>query len=169
MNDGAGSDEFIEIDAETIRNQPTYTEHTTSHLMVEGATYVVFLQAYNINGVVTSESMAFVLASVPTTPTVAPASDLLISSSSQLKIDIQMVTDNGGSPIIVYSIELDDGQGGPFVVVNQDMKLTHLEASLTRGLQYRARYQAKNVIGWSEYSPIGYLLAVSVPSAPGQP
>jgi hypothetical protein len=82
MNDGAGSDTFIEIDSVTIRDQPSYIEHTTSHSMIEGATYVVFVQAYNINGAVTSDSMAFVLASIPTTPTTAPTSDLTVSSSS---------------------------------------------------------------------------------------
>jgi hypothetical protein len=127
MNDGAGSDTFTEIDSVLIRDQAMYNAHTTSHSMIEGATYVVFVQAYNINGVVTSESMAFVLASVPETPSTAPSSDLTVSSSSQLKIDVQMIADNGGSPIIAYSIELDDGQGGPFSVVNQDMKLTHLQ------------------------------------------
>lgn len=129
MNDGHGSDIFTEIDSEVIRNKPMYTEHTITHLMDEGATYIVFVQAYNINGATNSESMAFVLASKPATPIVAPTSDLMFSSATQLKIDVQMISDNGGSPITTYSIELDDGMGGAFSIVSSDLKLTYTETA----------------------------------------
>jgi len=72
----------IEIDAAEVRDKPTYMEHTSTSATIEGNTYIVFVQAYNINGVVTSESTSFVLASVPATPSFAPQSDLLVSSFS---------------------------------------------------------------------------------------
>lgn len=72
----------IEIDSAQVRDKPSYMEHTSSAATVEGSTYIVFIQAYNINGVATSESTAFVLASVPSTPTFAPQADLTMSSHS---------------------------------------------------------------------------------------
>jgi hypothetical protein len=38
-----------------------------------------------------------------------------------------------------------------------------------RGGLYRARYRVRNVIGWTDYSPIGYILAAVAPSQPPQP
>ena len=40
---------------------------------------------------------------------------------------------------------------------------------MQRGVLYRCRYRVRNSIGWSGYSPIGYLLAASVPFAPEAP
>lgn len=37
------------------------------------------------------------------------------------------------------------------------------------GRVYRSRYRVKNAIGWSDYSPMGYTRAASVPSAPPAP
>ena len=34
---------------------------------------------------------------------------------------------------------------------------------------FRARYRARNVIGWSDYSPIGFILAAIKPSTPPMP
>lgn len=33
-------------------------------------------------------------------------------------------------------------------------------------MTYRVRYRASNVNGWSDWSPIGYIQAASVPDAP---
>jgi len=39
-----------------------------------------------------------------------------------------------------------------------------LYQDVQRGNLYRARYRAKNIIGWTDYSPIGYILAAVKPS-----
>ena len=49
------------------------------------------------------------------------------------------------------------------------MLLSFTNKAVSRGLLYRCRYRARNTIGWSEYSPVGYLLAASVPQAPAAP
>jgi hypothetical protein len=41
--------------------------------------------------------------------------------------------------------------------------------NILKGQTYRARYRAQNLVGWSGYSPIGYLIAASVPDAPPSP
>lgn len=73
-----------------------------------------------------------------------------------------------------YSLEIDDGQGGQFVPVfglTVDSLATSfaLLEGVQRGNLYRARYRVKNVIGWTDYSPIGYILAAIKPSTPPQP
>jgi hypothetical protein len=172
MNDGMGGDVYSEIDSEIINNKPLYTTHTTTAPTVEGSTYIFQLRAYNINGVAISETSAFVLASISETPTVAPTSDLTKSSFEQLKISYPAVGDNGGTAILSYSLEIDDGMGGAFTSLYGDsvdtMSLNTLYKNVTRGLLYRARYRAKNVIGWSSYSPTGFILAASIPEAPDQ-
>jgi len=163
MNDGAGGDSFSEIDSAEVADKPYYTEHTTSTPNIVGATYLFYLKAININGECTSESVAFILADKPATPTAAPYRDFEVSSASQLKISYAAITDNGGSPILSYSLEIDDGQGGPFQplygVVGDTMVLSTVYKNVTRGQLYQTRYRARNAIGWSEYSPIGHLLA----------
>lgn len=66
MNDGNGGDDFSDIDSSAFLNKPLLQEHTSFAAIVEGNTYVVYLKAYNVAGITVSESVAFVLASVPT-------------------------------------------------------------------------------------------------------
>ncbi len=69
---------------------------------------------------------------------------------------------------------MDDGKGGQFIPV-YGLTVDSLSTSYTqtsnvqRGNLYRARYRVKNVIGWTDYSPIGYILAAVKPSQPPQP
>ena len=83
-----------------------------------------------------------------------------------------MVTSDGGSTILSYSLEIDDGLGGPFYSlygdVDDTLSLSTIHKNVTRGLLYRTRYRVRNVIGWSAYSPTGHLLAASVPEKPNQ-
>jgi hypothetical protein len=173
MNDGTNSNVFTEIDASMIREKPQYTIHTTTAPTVIGATYLFKLQAININGSTYSEPVGFVFADLPETPTFAPTSDLSVSSESQLRIDIQVVAGDGGSPILSYSLEVDDGAGEEFRVlfgtISDTLSTSFTLKNVTRGRVYRARYRVRNAIGFSDYSPIGYLLAASKPSAPPAP
>jgi hypothetical protein len=78
------------------------------------------------------------------------------------------VSDDGGSPLLSYSLEISQGEGGPFTVLYGDLVDTMILAftyrPAERGIIYRARYRCRNVIGWSDYSPVGYLLAAKVPA-----
>jgi len=76
--------------------------------------------------------------------------------------------------VISYSLEVDDGLGGDFTSLYGDvvntMTLSYTYSlNIIKGSTYRARYRALNLIGWSGYSPIGYLTAASAPSAPPAP
>ena len=89
-----------------------------------GATYIFQLEAYNINGKALSESIGFVFGSKPDSPTDAPVSDKSVSTSNLLRITYSGVTNNGGSPVISYSLEVDDGLGGDFVPLYGDVVST---------------------------------------------
>jgi hypothetical protein len=41
--------------------------------------------------------------------------------------------------------------------------------NITKGATYRFRYRVKNSIGWTDFSPVTYILAASVPSKPATP
>jgi hypothetical protein len=86
----------------------------------------------------------------------------------------EIITDDGGSDILSYSLEIDDGTGGDFKpVVGYVSDYLLLEFLITNGINkatvYRLRYRSRNIIGWSDYSPIAYILAANVPVAPSSP
>lgn len=86
----------------------------------------------------------------------------------------EIITDDGGSDILSYSLEIDDGTGGDFKpVVGYVSDFLLLEFLITNGINkatvYRLRYRSRNIIGWSDYSPIAYILAANVPVAPLSP
>ena len=110
MNDGQGGNDMVEIDSAQIRDKPWLTQHTTTAPTILGATYVFQVEAYNINSNTFSDTIGFVFGSIPDSPTDAPVSDLSVSSTNQLRITYTgVLTNDGGSPIISYSLEVDDG------------------------------------------------------------
>lgn len=81
---------------------------------------------------------------------------------------------NGGTEIIGYQIQLDDGNNGPFTTVlgqsdnTLDTEVT-VSSGIVKGKTYRARYRAINSIGPGPWSPIAYIAASTVPKAPPMP
>ena len=78
------------------------------------------------------------------------------------------VTDDGSSEILSYSLEVDDGTGGDFTSVIGEQSTYLLQeytvtSNISKGVLYRFRYKALNVIGWSAYSPIAYIRAATIP------
>lgn len=71
----------------------------------------------------------------------------------------------------MYSIEVDDGEGGEFKVVQRADPLA-LAVTTTDGIVisklYRVRYRCQNLIGFSEYSDISYILTAVQPSKPSE-
>ena len=173
MNDGAGGDVYSEIDASSIRDKPSYTRRTTSAPTVVGATYMFKVEAYNQNGQTFSEAAGFVLAGLPATPPNAPTSNAAKTSATMLSIVADPVVDDGGSPILSYSVEIDDGYGREFTALFGDevnSLTTSIDyAAVEKGNVYRVRCRVRNAVGWSDYSPIGYLRAADRPSAPLTP
>lgn len=113
INDGAGGTVFNEIDAGTVNNNPSLSQHTTTTFpgASVGNTFVFYIEVLNVVGSATSNTVGFILADVPDTPTVAPTSDASVTTQSILKIDTATVAGNGGAAILSYSLEVDSGNG----------------------------------------------------------
>ena len=106
-------------------------------------------------------------ADIPATPTQAPTSNPAKTSASNLSIQVETETDDGLSPILSYNVQIDDGHGREFTELyggSVDSLSTAFDyGQAVKGLVYRVRYRVKNAVGWSDYSPIGYLRAADKP------
>jgi len=86
----------------------------------------------------------------------------------------QPASQNGGSDILSYELQIDNGKGGNFVSLiglNRDSLETVFTVStgIMTGEMYRFRYRSKNINGNSGWSPIIYVKAATVPSRPLAP
>lgn len=87
-------------------------------------------------------------------------SDPEVTSTEVIKVLWDEITpgNDGGSEVTSYSLEIDDGTGGDFTpVVGLEngyllLEYTITGHNITKGVLYRLRYRAKNIIGWGEYS-----------------
>ena len=75
--------------------------------------------AFNSAGEIESNSLSVALASLPEAPTNAPYSDDDVTDTKQIKIVIDTfdATNNGGSSILKYEIQYDDGNNGDYTSV----------------------------------------------------
>ena len=78
--------------------------------------------------------------------------------------------------MLSYELQVDDGQGGDFhSLLGNETSGDSLETSyvlgkgITEGGLYRFRYRARNVNGWSGFSPVAYLRAANAPGRPAAP
>jgi hypothetical protein len=113
---------------------------------------------------VESSLTSIMLADVPNKPTAAPTSDPANTDSTQIKVVYNEPADNGGSNIISYELQMDDGKGGDFISLfgadSDYLRLWYIvTTNITKGTLYRFRYRAKNDIGWSAFSDSGFILA----------
>lgn len=69
---------------------------------------------------------------------------------------------------------MDDGKGGDFISLvgknNPFLKLYHLvNSNIEKGVVYRFRYRASNLVGWGLFSDIAFIRAASIPTKPPAP
>lgn len=121
MDDGAGSTTFTEVNIAldpAVRDIPGLQslQVTTFSSTDYGKDYVFYVTAFTSAGVVNSEKATITLADVPDTPTSSPSKNVLSISATKLIIDYPALasTENGGSTILSYSLEMDNGLGGSF-------------------------------------------------------
>lgn len=81
-----------------------------------GSIYSFVLEAINNAGSVLSNARLVALSSLPAKPTDVPYSDSIYTNREQVKIMIKTFEfpQNGGSQILNYEIEYDDGNNGDF-------------------------------------------------------
>jgi titin len=177
-NDGAGGAVDTQIHSTELSGHPELTqievtEFPSSPVGLSFKFKVIVYTDHATGGVESEESAAYLLAIVPDDPTVAPTngSD---TSASQIQVVMAEVTTTNGADILSYHLQIDDGDGGDFVTVSGlTSDDTSLSRTITGGIQtgalYRARYRARNSVGYTGYSPIGYIEASQIPDTPGVP
>lgn len=147
-------------------------------LLSTGSTYSIKVRAHNHAGYTDSPPIVVVLAAVPDTPSSAPTSDALVTDQQQIKVSYGplLASENGGSDILSYEIQMDDGQGGDFYslaggeTAGDSLATTYtIGQDIQDGGLYRFRYRARNVNGWSSFSAIAYIRAATVPTRPSSP
>jgi hypothetical protein len=150
--------------------------------LVAGERIVARVSATNAKGTGPFSEMntAGMLAQVvPSAPLSAPYRG---PDTTEARLDVHwaFLTDaraDGGSAILNYGLEVDDGAGGAFYAVVGGSPATApytlnsvlYTTAVRSGATYRLRYRAYNVHGWGPYSPTGSVLAATVPDAPLEP
>lgn len=142
-----------------------------------GESYRFLLQATNAIGTGSSVVGHALYAAVPAAPADGPASDAAITSRERIRVTWAASEggDTGGSEILSYQLQMDDGDGGDFQELTggegvQYLKLSYtVSAGVAEGVTFRFRFRARNAVGWSDYSPITYIEAASTPGRPTAP
>ena len=85
--------------------------------------------------------------------------------------ELESATERGGTTILSYNLQMDDGAGSFRNIHGFDSDVLDLFAQVEadEGVTYSFRYRARNLYGWSEFSPVTQILAAGLPSAPPKP
>jgi len=135
-----------------------------------GNTYRVQIGTYNNVGEVKSDSVAVILASVPSTPS-PPTSQ---SDGSYLKVIMSPPSSDGGSPVLSYQLQVRYQTNEDWVVelgatdINLQLTFT-VQREVSQGQWIEARYRCENMNGWSLYSTSAFLQMVGPPIMPERP
>ena len=119
---------FSEIDSVQVRDRPNLHEHAVAASNFDaagsdlGSVFLLRVEAINIAGSLSSSSLAVVLADAPAPPASGPSYDQSLSGQTRIHflldaVDAADSTATGGSEILSYSLEVDDGAGGDFVAL----------------------------------------------------
>ena len=151
-----------------VQDNPELTSWTTTGLTKIGSEYMFYLIVYNEVGSASSNVFSFVLAAVPDTPTNIVFQDYTSTGVNKIILSFVSLTtaQNGGSSILGYQIWRDNGHGGDFFALYENdsvLSTSYVDYNVTKGISYRYKWRAWNINGWSEFSPVAYLIAASIP------
>lgn len=163
---------FSEYSPTNVEGKPflsVYTLDMSSQTV--GGIYSIYVNARNRAGIVSSDTISFILASVPNAPDAATSA----SDGTYLQLTMSAPA-NGGSTITSYELQFDFNDGNGFVTIFGGDKANTLTLTynvnstlIDKGERYQVRYRAKNRVGWSSWSPISYVLVAGPPSTPPAP
>lgn len=128
-DDGNNGGVFTEVHAADVNNLPNLRRFVVTDLPSQSVGKVVKFKVKATNRAgysFTSFSTPVTVAAVPAKPLVAPASDFSVTSGSLIKVVYQAPSSDGGSPIINYEIQMDDGLGGGFQTIAGGESQIHL-------------------------------------------
>ena len=156
--------------------KPSLRQHVVTGLAPVAKAFSFKLRALNFAGYTDSVPLSVVLSAIPDTPLTGPYSDSDFGDNTRMKIFYgpQAVSENGGSDILSYELQIDNGKGGDFRSLigleRNSLETSYVISSgIVTGEMYRFRYRSKNINGYSGWSPITYVKAATVPSRPPAP
>lgn len=174
MDDGIGGG-FFNTDTGEIMYKPYLKSYQVTRPSQDtGKAFRIYLRALNMIGYVDSAIIRVIQSGVPPKPSAAPTTNLGLTNAKQIYVYWTAPAANGGSDILTYELQNDDGKGGDFVsVIGYDqpyLKLWYVvETNISKGTTYRFRYRAQNRVGWSTFSDTAYIQAANVPVKPPVP
>jgi hypothetical protein len=85
--------------------------------------------------------------------------------------DLKISSETGGSDILSYNLQMDDGLGNFTDVHGYETDVLGLSATVKAkaGVTYGFRYRARNLYGWGAFSTTTFILAARRPSTPPKP
>ena len=142
---------------------------------VPGDSFSFYIKAITIQTYLqSSSSPAFLLADVPSTPTIAPTVVPDLTNGIQIGVAYEAISSDGGSSITSYELQKGSTSLTDFVTISgAEPKSLALSFTVTlnvsKGKYYSFRYRAVNSVGASDWSPISIIQAATVPPAPPAP
>lgn len=118
-NSGADDDVTIAVDSGAVENLASLRAYTITGLLSTSSTYRIKVRAHNYAGQTDSAPLVIVLAAVPDTPTDLVTSDATETNQTQITVIYGPLATagNGGSDVLSYELQMDDGEGGDFVAL----------------------------------------------------
>ena len=116
-DDGNNGDMNIPVDAAVLADRSDILQHTATLTGFTGVSFHVKVVAINEIGEAESNGLHFILADVPAQPSPAPSSGIYTTIDQIHVVYENTNTDDGGSPILFYELEMDDGRLGEFTSV----------------------------------------------------
>jgi hypothetical protein len=167
--DDSNGGAFVSVHPE-MNNLPSLNVFSITDLPASsiGKTLRIQLKAKNQGGYsISSPIVSVVISDVPNTPAAGPAEIVAKTSGSFIAVSYSAPS-NGGSVITQYEVQIDDGlNGGSFYTIQLTLNLyAYVSTGIVQGRNYQLRYRARNVNGWSQYSPITFILSAAKPIAP---
>ncbi len=178
MNNADGTAPSIRVDQANTQNLPNLNQYTiTTGLTNLNSTYMIMIRALTAVGNINSGVLSFVLSGIPIQPSLSPTrNDLINTSKSSIIINVNPFTtsaETGGSPIVSYELQRDDGMGGAYVSLYGSsvfsLSTNYIDNNIILGNTYRYIYRARNVNGWGPFSNPSYIKAIVSPNQPKKP
>ncbi len=107
---------IVPIDPANIALKPSLRQYPVSGLSPLSSTFRFKIRALNLAGYTESLPLSVVLSAIPDTPTTGPTSDVTFTDNTRIRVVFgpQPVSENGGSDILSYELQMDNGKNGEF-------------------------------------------------------
>ena len=145
------------------------TQHIVSGLTDPGATFSFKVRAINVLGTSADSPSYSVIAATTPDPPNTFVRDSAQTTKSQVAFNWQPPPSDGGTPVIDYTIEFDNGLATFIPAASGIANTNHIQTGLSEGTQYTFRVKARNAVGYSEWSTPFEITAATVPDSVAAP